>query len=363
MAVEYIEEKILAEGTRTGMVIYRPKDLIAGKKYPLIIFHPGIGEQGIGDAASLEQLRANGSVSQLEAGARVHEFIIAEVQPLNNYEHHETDEAYDYMKARFDVNINWLKVYLTGLSLGGGGTYRYLAEHPDAEKKFAAASPMCAGPLIYFVVEKYWPTLVNTKVPIWAFHNKGDQTAPPEKSTLLFEKRRAEMNGTAKQYTTIYLRDGHTWPAYGFYGTIDAATPTNAEGFNKTVLNMYEWFLLNEVGKPPVYPDFDPSTVPVPIPDPVPDPIPDPTPIPVPEPPKDPIWIKGIWAEGIVNSPIKNAIVKVYFEDGTDKVYRAAKGDYLTGIWISKDSKGHNTVNLTYKIARNTYTDRKGRDY
>lgn len=346
MAVEYIEEKVLAVGDRTGMVVYRPKTLVAGKKYPLIIFHPGIGERGTGNDADLERLRVNGSVSTLEAGARVHEFIVVEVQPKTNYELNETDEAYAYMKEQFGDNINWLKVYITGLSLGGGGVYRYLAEHPDAHLKIAAASPMCAGGLEYFVASKYYPTLVNTKVPIWAFHNKGDATVTPAASTLKVANLITSMKGTAKQYSTIYLRDGHTWPAYGFYGTVDAATPTNAENFNKTIWNMYEWFLLNEVGKPAVYPDYVPPVQEPPIQEPPVDPK-----------PTGPVRISGVWTEGGIKT-LHDSVGVVFYKDGTQQTFRAPAGDRGKGIWITQKD-GNITFNIAFEKAPGIWIDKK----
>ena len=60
------------------------------------------------------------------------------------------------------------RVYLTGLSMGGFGTWELLQRYP---KKFSAAIPICGGGDL-----KECKSL--TKIPIWAFHGKKDKLVP-----------------------------------------------------------------------------------------------------------------------------------------------------------------------------------------
>ena len=74
-------------------------------------------------------------------------------------------------------NIDTTKIYLTGLSQGGRGTWKIAARYP---KMFAAIAPMCG-----------WADEDTAKaikhIPIWAFHGEIDQVVKVE-STYNMEK-------------------------------------------------------------------------------------------------------------------------------------------------------------------------------
>ncbi len=62
------------------------------------------------------------------------------------------------------------RIYLTGFSLGGGGTWNLLHAHPE---QFAAAVPICAqAPLATFSAKGV------AGVPVWAFHARDDGSMP-----------------------------------------------------------------------------------------------------------------------------------------------------------------------------------------
>ena len=67
-----------------------------------------------------------------------------------------------------DYDIDASRIYLTGVSLGGGGTWHLAAQQPDL---FAAIAPLCGygNPLL---AEKY------ENLPIWVFHGAKDRAVP-----------------------------------------------------------------------------------------------------------------------------------------------------------------------------------------
>jgi predicted peptidase len=69
------------------------------------------------------------------------------------------------------------RTYITGLSMGGFGTWDLLARQPD---RFAAAVPVCGGG-----VEDAAPSFA--KVPIWAFHGALDPVVAPELSRRMVD--------------------------------------------------------------------------------------------------------------------------------------------------------------------------------
>jgi predicted peptidase len=79
-----------------------------------------------------------------------------------------------------EYHIDSKRIYLTGLSMGGFGTWDILARHPE---RFAAAIPVCGGG-----VEENAARFA--KVPIWVFHGGADPVVKPELSRHMVEALR-----------------------------------------------------------------------------------------------------------------------------------------------------------------------------
>jgi predicted peptidase len=72
-----------------------------------------------------------------------------------------------------ELKVDKSRVYLSGLSMGGYGSWRYAAANPE---RFAAVVPICGGG----EPDKWAESL--TKVPIWAFHGAKDEVVPLARS-------------------------------------------------------------------------------------------------------------------------------------------------------------------------------------
>jgi predicted peptidase len=100
-------------------------------------------------------------------------------------------------------SVSQNRIYVTGYSMGGIGTYAAVAKYHNV---FAAAAPMDA----------YWsPTRLNEidRIPIWAFHGARDTQMPVQNSRAV--TRSLKMKGYDVFYTE-YPQHGHgAWvPAY-----------------------------------------------------------------------------------------------------------------------------------------------------
>jgi len=71
-----------------------------------------------------------------------------------------------------EFSIDADRLYVTGLSMGGFGTWDIISRFPD---KFAAAAPVCGGG-----DEKLAGKIAG--VPIWAFHGDKDTVVKPSRS-------------------------------------------------------------------------------------------------------------------------------------------------------------------------------------
>ncbi len=106
----------------------------------------------------------------------------------------------DTVEKEYNVDKN--RVYVTGLSMGGFGTWMLL--NADA-KRFAAAAPICGGGSPEWA-EKMLAT------PVWAFHGEADGTVPLAGSRNMIEA--IEKQGGKNAKLTVYPGVGHdSWSA------------------------------------------------------------------------------------------------------------------------------------------------------
>jgi len=172
--------------------LYLPEDYSKDKPAPLMLFLHGRGERG----DDLELVLKHGPPRLISEGKQM-PFIVASPQlpkdPLWwNVDHlilllDELEEKYAVDKSR---------IYLTGLSMGGFGTWELGAKQP---KRFAALIPICGGG------SPEWADQLAT-VPIWAFHGDQDRAVPVER-TLEMVKAIKGADGDIKQ--TIYPGVSH----------------------------------------------------------------------------------------------------------------------------------------------------------
>ena len=112
-----------------------------------------------------------------------------------------------------DLTIDSERIYLTGLSTGGFGTWHWACRQPE---RFAAIAPICGGGPVEMAA--------NLKhLPIWAFHGAKDEVVAIEQSQSMVDAVQAA--GGQVEFT-IYPEAGH-----------DSWTET----YNNPKL--YEWFL------------------------------------------------------------------------------------------------------------------------
>ena len=164
------------------------------RKYPLIIFLHGSGERGNDNEAQLKWGVMNFATDQ--AMAMHPAFVIAPQCPENQdwsnfYENERTREMrlqpsptkpmtlvieliHQIIKT-FSVDTN--RIYITGLSMGGYGTYDAIERYP---RLFAAAVPVCGGGDVSKAAS-------IAHIPIWIFHGSEDSGVNPLYSLDMIE--------------------------------------------------------------------------------------------------------------------------------------------------------------------------------
>lgn len=160
-----------------GHWLYRPAGYSFSpcKKYPLLVWLHGLGEvcsKGSLDALNKSSLNSPGfQIMQGSAYANQRPFLnglILQPQTCTSWNAANIDTMIDYIKTQ--VRVDEDRIYITGLSLGGGGTWSYAAARST---KVAAIVPV-AG------TESALGTINNAShVPTWAFHNYNDTNVGP----------------------------------------------------------------------------------------------------------------------------------------------------------------------------------------
>lgn len=168
-----------------GYLEHLPPDYAANptKKYPLMLFLHGAGEKGDGSPAALEKIKSNGPPKEItnghnmcfEVNGNTECFIVIAPQLQGgkpSWGITIIDDVFKYIfngAENYRVDMN--RVYLTGLSLGSNGVYKYAYKSVNDPNKLAAISPIAAwGDTSQGCV------LAERKVPLWAFHGDQDNT-------------------------------------------------------------------------------------------------------------------------------------------------------------------------------------------
>lgn len=189
------------DGGALSYQIMIPEGLRVDRKYPLVLVLHGRGGKSVaGDVLAMDSMRAEFPC-----------FVIAPVSGTKAV----------WAKPESWTEANWLdrperiadvialiegmiqsspidpdRIYVTGQSMGGIGTFGIISRRPDL---FAAAVPLCGG----------WdPDTASAfkDVPIWVFHGANDRVIPAERSRVMVDALKAA--GSPVKYTE-HPESGH----------------------------------------------------------------------------------------------------------------------------------------------------------
>ncbi len=210
--------------------LYLPKEFDGNKReYPVVVFLHGLGERG----KSLDRVLAHGP-GKLIVGGKHFPFVMIAPQCPNDGRLGDRKakafwwkpEAIDKVKNIVDFEKQRLgridddRVYVTGLSMGGFGTYQIVSRHP---KYFAAAAPICGHG------NSWKDKKAVAHIPFWAFHGDKDGVVKLGDQQKTVDELKA---AGAKVKFTIYPGVGHnSW-------TRTYANP-----------QLYKWLLAHKRGR------------------------------------------------------------------------------------------------------------------
>ena len=172
-------------------LLYLPKDYAQKDSWPLVLFLHGAGERG----DNLELVKKHGPPKLIEAGKDFPFIVVSPQCPQGKWwEPMELATLLDEIVAKYKVDKD--RIYVTGLSMGGFGTWSLAAYQPQ---RFAAIVPICGG-------GEPFVTMLFAHVPAWVFHGAKDPTVPLERSQQMVEVLKHN-GGNVK--LTVYPEAGH----------------------------------------------------------------------------------------------------------------------------------------------------------
>lgn len=240
----------------------------AATKHPLIIFLHGAGEKGDGGFSTVGNVAANGvphlcsSAVNATMGFTVNgvysTFYVLSPQltaSQGNWTSNYVQTMINYAKANLNIDSN--RIYLTGLSVGGGGCWRFVLDSSTAQaNQIAAMASM--SPTDEANDNNICTVLYNSHLPIWNFTDDNDPNYPYTSAGTV-NHIRLTFNIYCPSYTpaprwTWYSDNthNHAWEWGSDTGHASRTLSSNTE-FPSTVgsgtiiqnPNVYEWFLSN----------------------------------------------------------------------------------------------------------------------
>jgi pimeloyl-ACP methyl ester carboxylesterase len=244
-----------ANGVNIGFYEYKPEDYndVLTVKYPLIIFLHGIGERGNGttDLWKVKRLAIPHYIDQghdmrFTWNGKTETFLVLSPQCHTStrwyYANYYVEEMIKYAKSNLRVDPD--RIIVTGLSMGGGGTWKYASQSIPVASSLAAIAPVSAP--CFDSLSNYEPTMTSgniiagSQVPVWTFHAVDDANIfTPIQCFYDAVDSIYKYNPVVKPIETVYSNGGHfIW---------DRAYSTD---YTYQSPNIYEWFLAQNASLP-----------------------------------------------------------------------------------------------------------------
>lgn len=218
-------EKRISRTAELNYLLFLPEGYrkTGTNKWPLMLFLHGAGERG----TNLEAVTVHGPPKLVKTKKDFPFVLVSPQCPLDRtWRDEELLALLDHVIAKHRVDTN--RVYLTGLSMGGYGSWSLGTKYPE---RFAAVVPICGGgETIPVLLASLARKKALQSMGVWSFHGAKDPVVPLEESQRMTN---ALMRAGCKDVKlTVYPQAGHdSW----------------TEAYNTPEL--YDWFLAHRRGK------------------------------------------------------------------------------------------------------------------
>lgn len=198
-----IREEYWGEEWEFSFVVYRPDQ--ETENLPMVIQLHGAGEAG-DLVEDLYKVDVHGFSHILNGNEEFPCVFILPQCETDSFWVAEMTNLYHFiqrLQQKFKVDSN--RVYLTGLSMGGYGTWYMALRYPQI---FAAIAPVCGGGMP-------WKG-VSLDMPIWAFHGSEDDTVDVSETMNMIHGVRKSASHNSEVKMTILDHVGHNAWDYAY---------------------------------------------------------------------------------------------------------------------------------------------------
>lgn len=216
----FLDKSVTLGGVAYRYQLYVPANYSATQKWPVILFLHGAGERG--NDGYLQTTAGLGNVIRRKASAYPAIVVFPQVPTDSTWiglPGNVAIAALDKTLSEFSTDAD--RVYLTGLSMGGNGTWHLAYRYPT---RFAAIVPICAFVVVPDAAKGFkaavptdsgvpYITLARriAAVPTWIFHGEVDPAVPfTESREAVAAIRRA---GGNPKYTEFLGMEHNVWDA------------------------------------------------------------------------------------------------------------------------------------------------------
>jgi predicted peptidase len=195
-------EKTITQQVALNYLLFLPEGYEAGgaKKWPLMLFLHGAGERG----TNVARVAVHGPPKVVKTKKDFPFILVSPQCPEGRaWRDDELLALLDDVTAKHNVDAS--RVYLTGLSMGGYGSWSLGTKYPE---RFAAVAPICGGGEQIAVLLANREKKASLKsMGVWAFHGAKDPVVPLEESQRMTN---ALMRAGCKDVKlTVYPEAGH----------------------------------------------------------------------------------------------------------------------------------------------------------
>lgn len=205
----YIKEQSLKgqNSSPYGYIVRRPEGFgTDGKAYPILVFLHGAGSRGnsANNPTDLNKVDQGAAIRAIKLGLWNPKVSLPVFAPQSATSWKATDirKFIQYLTETYPNAINTNRIYLSGFSMGGSGTWSYLNEFGYQNSQVAAAVSL-AGAI----------DITNEKVeslklmPFWMFHGQKDPTVPVSRTTSVANKFESKYPEQDHQKVTIFTQN------------------------------------------------------------------------------------------------------------------------------------------------------------
>jgi predicted peptidase len=186
---------------RLSYLLFLPQGYAESEqRWPLMLFLHGAGERG----ADISKVTTHGPAKRVKTHPEFPFILVSPQCPEDEiWSRDVLLGLLDDVTKNYKVDLE--RVYLTGLSMGGYGTWDLGMSHPE---KFAAIVPICGGGdyITMLLASRDKPEMLKT-LGIWAFHGAKDPVVPLSESERMVDF--AKKQGVKDVKLTVYPEAMH----------------------------------------------------------------------------------------------------------------------------------------------------------